>query len=177
MENKHPQLNLRVFRRDVTDMILIYDSSDLKALAAESGNKIDYRPKFYINGNPLDTFLADPKERGNLNDICILIPYQENGLNSHDEYMFKAEFYPIIFEKGKDPIVSKDYEVYSCSILVRPMGSFMGMKDNAKMYSQCLTWDVTKERWLRTKSQEGQLLVTDLKTHSLLEEILKAIKK
>ena len=78
-----PNINLRVFRREKTDMSLIYNNSELLSLS--SG--FDIIPSVYIGNKKLEAYIEKVRAKDSSeNDICIFIPYKENGLNDEERY-------------------------------------------------------------------------------------------
>ena len=72
MPNKNhlPNINLRVFRREKTDLSLIYNSSELATLF---GNNL-VKPDVYINGNKLVAIVQKAQAKdATSTDICVFI--------------------------------------------------------------------------------------------------------
>ena len=85
-----PNINLRVFRRDKSDLSLIYNCSELQTLFGDNLVK----PKVYINGVELQAIIEKAHAKdATSTDICIFIDYAINNLNSEDKYDVELRFY------------------------------------------------------------------------------------
>lgn len=168
MPNKShlPNINLRVFRREKTDLSLIYNSSELATLF---GNNL-VKPEVYIDGNKLVTIVQKAQAKdATSTDICIFIDYAENNLNSEDRYNVELRF----------PLNQLDFIKYN--IIVEGAGIIPSLKDNKQMFSQNFCYDTKKKRWVKPSSIEDEngdnrILVSDPEVIHLLKEILQKLK-
>ena len=86
----NPNINLRVFRRSKQDMSLIYNKTELNL-----PSKFEYETSIHINGKKIYFIEEVAKARDNsAGDICLFIPYQENGLNDSSAYNVNISFTP-----------------------------------------------------------------------------------
>ena len=168
MANKSylPNINLRVFRREKTDLSLIYNSSELATLF---GNNL-VKPEVYINGNKLEVIIQKAHAKdATSTDICIFIDYAVNNLNSEDKYNVELRF----------PLNQLDFIQYN--IVVEGAGIIPSLKDNKQMFVQSFAFDTKKKRWVKPTAVEGtegeyHILVSDEKVISLLTEIRDILK-
>lgn len=161
-----PNINLRVFRREKTDLSLIYNCSELASLF---GNNL-VKPRVFINNTELEVTIqkAHAKDASST-DICIFIDYRVNGLNSEDKYDVELRFY------------FNDIEFISYNISVEGAGIIPSLKDNKQMFVQSFAFDNKKKRWVKptaVEDENGQyrILVVDEKVISLLTEIRDLLK-
>lgn len=166
MPNKSflPNINLRVFRREKTDMSLIFNCSEILSLLE------DIKPAVYINGNKLNTVIQKSTAKDTTaNDIYIFIDYKTNNLNADDKYTVELRF----------AINSVDFIQYY--IDVEGCGIIPSLKDNKNMFVQSFAYDPKKKRWAKPSLQENDvgnsLMVVDTKVISLLEEIKELLNK
>ena len=168
MTNKSylPNINLRVFRREKTDMAFIYNCSELARLFGDSLVK----PDVFINGNKLEAIIEKAQAKdATSKDICIFIDYTVNNLNSEDKYNVELRF----------PLNNLDFLQYN--IMVEGAGIIPSLKDNKQMFTQSFCYDSKKKRWVKPNSIEDEdgnnrILVSDPEVISLLKEILKKLK-
>lgn len=166
MKTMLPNINLRVFRRDKSDLSLIYNCSELQTLFGDSLVK----PKVYINGVELQAIIEKAHAKdATSTDICIFIDYAINNLNSEDKYDVELRFF-------FDSIRYINY-----NILVEGAGLIPSLKDNKQMFVQSFAFDPKKKRWVKPtaiEDQEGnyRILVLDEQVISLLTEIRDLLK-
>ena len=92
MSNK-PNINLRVFRREKTDMTLIFNKTELSL-----PSKFEYELQVLIEGKKIHYIEEEAKSRDNSSgDVCIFIPYQEK----MEEKELKQNFSIVDFKKAK----------------------------------------------------------------------------
>lgn len=162
-----PNINLRVFRRDKSDLSLIYNCSELQTLFGDNLVK----PKVYINGVELQTIIEKAHAKdATSTDICIFIDYAINNLNSEDKYDVELRFY-------FDSIRFINY-----NILVEGAGLIPSLKDNKQMFVQSFAFDTKKKRWVKPTAVEDEngnyrILVLDDKVINLLTEIRDLLKQ
>lgn len=162
-----PNINLRVFRRDKSDLSLIYNCSELQTLFGDNLVK----PKVYINGVELQAIIEKAHAKdATSTDICIFIDYAINNLNSEDKYDVELRFY-------FDSIRFINY-----NILVEGAGLIPSLKDNKQMFVQSFAFDAKKKRWVKPTAVEDEngnyrILVLDDKVISLLTEIRDLLKQ
>lgn len=166
MKSSLPNINLRVFRREKTDLSLIYNCSELSSLF---GNNL-VKPKVFINGNELEVTIqkAHAKDASST-DICIFIDYGINNLNSEDKYDIELRFY---FDTIK---------FITYNIIVEGAGIIPSLKDNKNTFSQSFVYNPAKKRWVKPTAIEdadgnNRLMVTDPEVVELLKEVLKRLK-
>ena len=161
-----PNINLRVFRRDKSDMSLIYNCSELASIL---GNDL-VKPDVYINGNKLEVIVQKAQAKdATSKDICIFIDYKTNNLNSEDQYNVELRF----------PINKVNFIQYY--IDVEGAGLIPSLKDNKQMFTQNFMFNSKKKRWVKPNVVEdlegnNKILVSDPEIVSLLKEILKKLK-
>lgn len=161
-----PNINLRVFRREKTDMALIYNCSELASLF---GNNL-VKPKVLINGTELEVIIQKAHAKdATSTDICIFIDYKVNNLNSEDKYDIELRFH---FDAIR---------FISYNILVEGAGIIPSLKDNKQMFVQSFAFDSKKKRWVKPSAIEDdegkyQILVLDNKVVELLTEIKDILK-
>ena len=168
MPNKShlPNINLRVFRREKTDLSLIYNSSELSTLF---GNNL-VKPDVYINGNKLVAIIEKAHAKdATSTDICIFIDYTVNNLNSEDKYNVELRF----------PLNKIDFISYN--IIVEGAGIIPSLKDNKQMFTQNFAYNSKKKRWVKPTAIEDEngdnkILVSDPEVVKLLKEILNKLK-
>ena len=168
MPNKShlPNINLRVFRREKTDMALIYNCSEIAKL---TGNSL-VKPKVYIDGIELITIIEKALAKdATSTDICIFIDYTVNNLNSEDRYNVELRF----------PLNNFDFITYS--IIVEGAGIIPSLKDNKQMFTQNFAYNTQKKRWVKPTAVEDEdgnnrILVSDSEVVRLLKEILNKLK-
>lgn len=168
MANKSylPNINLRVFRRDKTDLTLLYNCSELESLL---GNNL-IKPDVLINGNNLEVIVQKAQAKdATSKDICIFIDYKVNNLNSEDKYDVELRF----------PINQLDFISYN--IVVEGAGIIPSLKDNKQMFSQNFVFNSQKKRWVKPTAVEDEngdnkILVSDPEVVILLKEILNRLK-
>ena len=162
-----PNINLRVFRRDKSDLSLIYNCSELQTLFGDNLVK----PKVYINGVELQAIIEKAHAKdATSTDICIFIDYAINNLNSEDKYDVELRFY---FDSIR---------FISYNILVEGAGLIPSLKDNKQMFVQSFAFDTKKKRWVKPTAVEDEngnyrILVLDDKVISLLTEIRDLLKQ
>ena len=161
-----PNINLRVFRREKSDMALIYNCSELAKLFGDNLVK----PDVFINGNKLEVIIQKAQAKdATSKDICIFIDYTINNLNSEDKYDVELRF----------PLNKIDFISYN--IIVEGAGIIPSLKDNKQMFTQNFAYNTKKKRWVKptaVEDEEGnnKILVSDPEVISLLKEILKRLK-
>ena len=161
-----PNINLRVFRRDKTDLTLLYNCSELESLL---GNNLT-KPQVLINGNNLEVIVQKAQAKdATSKDICIFIDYKANNLNSEDKYDVELRF----------PINKLDFISYN--IVVEGAGIIPSLKDNKQMFSQNFVFNSKKKRWVKPTAIEDEngdnkILVSDPEVVILLKEILNRLK-
>lgn len=175
-----PNINLRVFRREKTDMSLIYNNSELLSLS--SG--FDIIPSVYIGNKKLEAYIEKVRAKDSSeNDICIFIPYKENGLNDEERYeltlMFSTKLKPY---SGIEVVEVKELPKLVYSIIIEPRGILPShIKDNKAMFSQLFGFDSNKNRWTKLHIIEeddlNELIVRDNKVVELLEKIYDLLSK
>lgn len=153
-----PNINLRVFRRDSSDMTLIYNSLELPETLKQN-------PKIMINNKEIIYFIADEKVKdSSRGDIFVLIPYYENDLNESDEYL--ASIY---------------FDNFKYLIEIKPKGMLPNLKDDIKKISQVMGYDDKIKRWVKLpleKTNESYHLNThDKINNDILINILEELKK
>lgn len=153
-----PNINLRVFRRDSTDMTLIYNSLELPEILKQN-------PKITINNKEIIYFIADEKVKdSSRGDIFVLIPYYENNLNESDEYLANISFNNLKY-----------------LIEIKPKGMLPNLKDDIKKISQVMGYDDKIKRWVKLpleKIDESYHLNThDKINNNILIDILEELKK
>lgn len=162
-----PNINLRVFRRDKSDLSLIYNCSELQTLFGDNLVK----PKVYINSVELQTIIEKAHAKdATSTDICIFIDYAINNLNSEDKYDVELRFY---FDSIR---------FISYNILVEGAGLIPSLKDNKQMFVQSFAFDTKKKRWVKPTAVEDEngnyrILVLDDKVINLLTEIRDLLKQ
>ena len=167
MKTMLPNINLRVFRRDKSDLSLIYNCSELQTLFGDSLVK----PKVFINGVELQAIIEKAHAKdATSTDICIFIDYAINNLNSEDKYDVELRFY-------FDSIRFINY-----NILVEGAGLIPSLKDNKQMFVQSFAFDPKKKRWVKPTAVEDEngnyrILVLDDKVLNLLTEIRDLLKQ
>lgn len=154
----NPNINLRVFRRDTTDMTLIYNSLELS-------KKVALKPYITIENKEITYFIDDGKVKdSSRGDVFLFIPYFENKLNESDKYIVKISF-------GNE---------LTYAIEIEPKGMLPNLKDDIKKVSQVMGYDNKIKRWVKlplTKTEDKyHLEVNDEKNSSILLEILKELK-
>lgn len=173
-KDKKPNINLRVFRREKTDMALIYNNSELLSLYED----FDLTPEIYINNKKLQVLIERARAKDvTSNDICIFIPYEENNLNEEDRYelsiIFKTKLKPY---NGYKSISVKNEEL-KYNIIIEPRGILpSSIKDNKNMFSQSFGYNPAKNRWtkmhiMETEDDYNKLIVQDNKVIELLIQI------
>lgn len=166
MKTMLPNINLRVFRREKTDLSLIYNCSELHTLFGDTLVK----PKVYINGVELKTIIEKAHAKdATSTDICIFIDYSINNLNSEDKYDVELRFY------------FNTIEFISYNIIVEGAGIIPSLKDNKQMFTQGFVFNSKKKRWVKPTAVEDEngdnkILVSDPEVISLLKEILNRLK-
>ena len=166
MKTMLPNINLRVFRREKTDLSLIYNCSELQSLFGDTLVK----PKVYINGVELKTIIEKAHAKdATSTDICIFIDYSINNLNSEDKYDVELRFF---FDSIK---------FISYNITVEGAGIIPSLKDNKQMFTQAFAFNSKKKRWVKPTAVEDEngdnrILVSDPEVISLLREILNRLK-
>ena len=174
-----PNINLRVFRREKSDMALIFNNSELLSLYD------DYYlvPSVYIGQQKLDVLIEKARAKDvTSNDICIFIPYEENNLNDEDRYTVTLAFTTKLKDtKGSKYIEVPDANRLVYSIVVEPRGILpSSIKDNKNMFSQSFGYNPTKNRWTKLHVIEedyNKLIVQDNKVIELLTEIKDLLSK
>ena len=167
MKTMLPNINLRVFRRDKSDLSLIYNCSELQTLFGDNLVK----PKVFINGVELQAIIEKAHAKdATSTDICIFIDYAINNLNSEDKYDVELRFY-------FDSIRFINY-----NILVEGAGLIPSLKDNKQMFVQSFAFDPKKKRWVKPTAVEDEngnyrILVLDDKVLNLLTEIRDLLKR
>ena len=167
MKTMLPNINLRVFRRDKSDLSLIYNCSELQTLFGDNLVK----PKVFINGVELQAIIEKAHAKdATSTDICIFIDYAINNLNSEDKYDVELRFY-------FDSIRFINY-----NILVEGAGLIPSLKDNKQMFVQSFAFDPKKKRWVKPTAVEDEngnyrILVLDDKVLNLLTEIRDLLKQ
>ena len=166
MRSTLPNINLRVFRREKTDLSLLYNCSELASLF---GNNL-VKPKVLINQTELEVTIqkAHAKDASST-DICIFIDYGINNLNSEDKYDIELRFY---FDTIR---------FISYNIIVEGAGIIPSLKDNKNTFSQSFVYNPSKKRWVKPtaiEDEEGnnKLMVIDKEVISLLQEIRDLLK-
>lgn len=166
MNSALPNINLRVFRREKTDLSLLYNCSELANLF---GNNL-VKPKVFINSNELEVTIqkAHAKDASST-DICIFIDYRINNLNSEDKYDIELRFY---FDTIR---------FISYNILVEGAGIIPSLKDNKNIFTQNFYYNNKKRRWVKPTAIEDEngnnkVLVADTEVVSLLKEIRDLLK-
>lgn len=168
MSNKSylPNINLRVFRREKTDLSLIYNCSELQRLF---GNAL-IKPEVFIDGNKIEAIVQKAHAKdATSTDICIFIDYAANNLNSEDKYDIELRFF-------LNPI---DFIQYN--IVVEAAGLIPSLKDNKQMFNQNFYYNPEKKRWVKPTAIEDEygnnkILVTDPEIVNLLKQILNRLK-
>lgn len=166
MKSSLPNINLRVFRREKTDLSLLYNCSELANLF---GNNL-VKPKVFINNTELEVTIQKAQAKdASSTDICIFIDYKVNNLNSEDKYDVELRFY---FDSIR---------FISYNIAVEGAGIIPSLKDNKQMFVQSFAFDTKKKRWVKPTAVEGRegeyrILVIDEEVISLLTEIKNILK-
>lgn len=161
-----PNINLRVFRREKTDMALIYNCTELVPLCG--GTLV--KPEVYIDGKKLDVIVQKARAKdATSTDICIFIDYQANDLNSTDKYTVELRF----------SINAVDFVQYY--IDVEGAGLIPSIKDNKNSFSQPFIYSPQKKRWVKPTAVEDEsgnnkLLVIDEEALAILKEIRDILK-
>lgn len=179
MSNK-PSINLRVFRREKTDMTLIFNKTELSL-----PGKFEYDLQVLINGKKIHYIQEEAKSRDNSSgDICIFIPYQENELDDTTVYKVDIVFSPKLKKfSGKIESIEVELpETLKYSITVQPRGILAPcIKDNKALFSQSFYYDPKTNKWERAHIiKEGdfnKLMVQDERVIKLLEEIKEILLK
>ena len=166
MKSSLPNINLRVFRREKTDLSLLYNCSELANLF---GNNL-VKPKVFINNTELEVTIQKAQAKdASSTDICIFIDYKVNNLNSEDKYDVELRFY---FDSIR---------FISYNIAVEGAGIIPSLKDNKQMFVQSFAFDTKKKRWVKPTAVEGRegeyrIFVIDEEVISLLTEIKNILK-
>lgn len=178
MQNK-PNVNLRVFRRQKTDMTLIYNKTELLS------SKYDYQTSVVINKNNIHFYEETAKAKDNSEgDVCIFIPYQENELDDISTYNVEVIFTPKLKKfSGKIESIEVDLpDALHYYIIVQPRGILSSnLKDNKSMFTQSFFYDPETNKWERAhiikEKDFNKLLVQDDKVIELLSEIKQILLK
>ena len=181
MPNKDkPNINLRVFRREKSDMALIYNNSELLSLYSN----YDILPSVYIGSKKLEVIIEKARAKDvAANDVCLFIPYEENDLNDSDKYeitlIFKTKLKPF---SGPQSIEVNTCTDLKYSIIVEPRGILpSSIKDNKNLFSQSFAYNPNKNRWTKVHIIEeddyNKLVVQDNKVIELLTEIKDLLSK
>lgn len=176
----NPNINLRVFRRSKQDMSLIYNKTELNL-----PSKFEYETSIHINGKKIYFIEEVAKARDNsAGDICLFIPYQENGLNDSSTYNVNISFTPKLkrFSGNTESIEIEFPNALSYSILVQPRGILSAsLKDDKQMFTQSFCYDPKTNKWERAhiiKDEDfNKIMVQDNRVIKLLEEIKELLMK
>lgn len=179
--SNNPNINLRVFRREKTDMSLIYNKTELSNLPS----KFEYETSIYINKQKIYFIEEVAKAKDNSSgDICLFIPYQENNLNDTDTYTVNISFTPKLkrFSGKIESIGIELPETLNYSIIVQPRGILSSnLKDNKQMFTQSFCYDPKANKWERAhiiKDEDfNKIMVQDSRVIKLLEEIKELLMK
>lgn len=177
IKNNKPNINLRVFRREKTDMALIFNNSELLSL----NHDLDFKPDIFIGDKKIEAIIEKAKAKDvTSNDICIFIPYEENDLNEEDRYEITLVFLP----KNKKylNLDKEKTQQLQYNIIVEPRGILpSSIKDNKNMFAQSFAYNPLKNRWTKIHIIEekdyNKLIVQDNKVIELLTEIKNLLQK
>lgn len=159
MKSNKPNISLRVFRREKSDMTLVYNYKQIN-------NQFALTPIISIDKKEIKyTILTAKSSNAGDGDVKVYINYEENNLNDTDKYNINFCF-------GE----------YNYNIVVEPRGVIPNLKDNLKYVSQMMIWDPNKQRWVKSQSMTDNYNRNNIITHDpnnnvILKEILTELKE
>ncbi|MCM1260537.1 MAG: hypothetical protein NC222_06240 [Staphylococcus sp.] len=161
IKNK-PNIKLRVYRREDEDMILIYNSRELRYLVGDKS----LTPEITINGKNIDYYCDNSAVTNSApGDIILFINYADNELDSVSRYQAYFKFGPNL-----------KYDIF-----IEPKDIIPNLKDDKKMFVQTLGYDRSSKEWVKIPVEKDendnyQVKVTDKEVYNVLLEIKEILK-